>query len=374
MAGIGVAVEQLDGRVGPLEDGLVDLPAGPHRAHGHGGIGDALGHADQVRRHPEPLRREGRAQASEAGDHLVEDQQDVVLVAERPQPLQIALGRRQHTCGPGHGLDDHRGDGGCVVQADQPLQPVGQVRPMLRLAVGEGVAGQVMGVRQVIHLGQLVVEIHAVLRQAADGDAAEIDPVIAPLPPDQPGLVPLPPGPLIGERDLQGRLHGLRSGIGEEHMVEPLGHQVGDPGGQLEGQGVGQVEGGGEVQDRRLLLDRLDDPRAAVARIHAPQARRAVQHLAPLRRLEMHVLGAGQHPRIGLEAAIGGERDPEGGQVVGQGRVHGSGSGRGRGSFRPATPVRQSEITISGAESASPAASAARVLRTMSGWRAITRR
>jgi hypothetical protein len=80
-------------------------------------------------RDAEAVGGERRAEAAEAGDHLVEDQQDVVLVADRPQALQIALRRDQHAGRAGHRLDDHRGDVGGVVQGDDPLQVVGQVAP-----------------------------------------------------------------------------------------------------------------------------------------------------------------------------------------------------------------------------------------------------
>ena len=61
-----------------LHHGVVDLPAGRHRAHRHGGVGEALGQVHHVGRDAETLGGEGRAQAAEAGDHLVEDQQDAV--------------------------------------------------------------------------------------------------------------------------------------------------------------------------------------------------------------------------------------------------------------------------------------------------------
>ena len=73
------------------------------------------------------LGREGEAEPAEAGDHLVEDQQDAVLVADRPQALQVALGRRQHAGRARHRLDDHRRDGRGIVQRDDALQVVGEM-------------------------------------------------------------------------------------------------------------------------------------------------------------------------------------------------------------------------------------------------------
>ena len=321
VARIGIAVEELDRRVRALQHRVVDVAADAHRAHGHGGVGHALGHADHVRLHAEPLRRKGRADPAKARDHLVEDEEDVVFGTDGAQALQVPLRRGKDAGRPGHRLDDHRGDGGGVVQGDDLFQRVGVLGPMLGQALGEGVAGKVVGVRQVVHLQQ-VVEVHPVLGQAPHGDAAKIDAVIAPLAPDQPGLVPLAPRALVGECDLKRRIHGLRARVGEEHMVKIAGEKIGDPPRRLEGQRVGEVEGRREVHLRRLPLDLLHHLGAGVTGVDAPQPRRAVQEPAPVRRLVVHVLGPGEQARVGLEPAVRGERDPEGGQVVGQGRVH----------------------------------------------------
>ena len=96
MRRIGVAVEQLDRALRAGHQRVVDLAAGEHRAAGNGAVGDALGGRHQVGRDAEIIGRERRAEAAEAGDDLVEDQQDAVLVAEFAQALQIALRRRQH--------------------------------------------------------------------------------------------------------------------------------------------------------------------------------------------------------------------------------------------------------------------------------------
>ena len=80
------------------------------------------------------LGGEGMAEPAEAGDDFVEDQQDAVLVADRAQALQIALGRRQHAGRARHRLDDHGGDGRGIVQRDEAVEFVGQMRAPLRLA------------------------------------------------------------------------------------------------------------------------------------------------------------------------------------------------------------------------------------------------
>ncbi len=67
----------------------------------------------------------------------------------------------------------------------EPRQLVGQVRAPLRLALGEGLLGAVVGRRQVVDAGQHVAELLAVGDHAADRDAAEADAVIAALAADE---------------------------------------------------------------------------------------------------------------------------------------------------------------------------------------------
>jgi hypothetical protein len=127
MRRIGIAVEQLDGVLGAVHEGVVDALARDDPAHRDGAGGDALGEAEKVRRHAIALGGKGVAEAAEAGDHLVEDQQNAVLVADRAQPIEIAFGRRQHAGRAGHRLDDDRGDGRSAVQRDDAFEFVGEV-------------------------------------------------------------------------------------------------------------------------------------------------------------------------------------------------------------------------------------------------------
>ena len=86
------------------------------------------------------------AQATEGADHLVHDEEGAVLVAQAPEPLQVAGQRRADAAGALHGLGDHRGDlvaplgeeGGhglevVVGQVDE----VGQQRPEAGLVGGQ---------------------------------------------------------------------------------------------------------------------------------------------------------------------------------------------------------------------------------------------
>ena len=156
-----------------------------HAAHRHAARGDALGEGDHVGDDAVAFGGEGMAEPAEAGDDLVEDQQDAVLVADRAQPLQIALRRRQHRGRARHRLDDDGGDGGVAVQRDDALQFVGEMRAPFRLALGERLLLAVVGVRQMIDARQHRAERLAVVGEAADRHAAEADAVIAALAADE---------------------------------------------------------------------------------------------------------------------------------------------------------------------------------------------
>ncbi len=158
----------------------------------------------------------------------------------------------------------------------------------------------------------------AVADDAADRDAAEIDAVIAALAADQAEARALADGALIGERDLEAGIDRLRAGVGEEDMVD-AGRHVGDQARrQLEDLGMAHLEGRRVVELFHLVGDRLDDLRAAVAGIDAPQAGGAVQHLVAVAGAVIHALRADQHARRLLELPVGSERHPEGFEIVGR--------------------------------------------------------
>ena len=80
---------------GAVHDRVVDRLARAHRAHRNRGVRDALRDRHHVRHHAELLGGERRAESAEAGDHLVEDEQDAVAVADLADALEVALGRNR---------------------------------------------------------------------------------------------------------------------------------------------------------------------------------------------------------------------------------------------------------------------------------------
>jgi hypothetical protein len=203
------------------------------------------------------------------------------------------------------------------MQRDDALELVGKVGAPVRLARREGLVGAVIGCRQVVDAGQERAEELAIGDDAADRDAAEADAVIAALAADQARARALAAHMMIGERDLERGVDRLGAGIAEEHVVEVARRQRREAAGELEGLGMGELEGRRVVERGRLRGDRLDDRIAVVPRIGAPQARNAVEHRAALGRIVVHVLGARDEPRRGLEGAVGRERQPIGFEIVG---------------------------------------------------------
>ena len=207
---------------------------------------------DHVGHHAVALGREGVAHAAEAGDDFVEDQQNAVLVADRAQALQITLRRRQHAGRGRHRLDDDGRDGRGIVQRDQAVERVGQMRAPFRLADAEGLLGAVISRRQMIDTGEQRAELFAVVDDAADRDAAEADAVIAALAADQPHPRCMAADAVIGERNLERGIDRLRAGIAKEHMIEIAGRQRSKARRQLEGLGMGKLKSRRIVELGRL--------------------------------------------------------------------------------------------------------------------------
>ena len=325
MAGIGVAVEQLDRVLGAVHERIVDRLPHDHAAHRHRARGDALGERDHVGDDAVALGGEGEAEPPEAGDDFVEDQQNAVFVADRAQFLQIALGRRQHAGRTRHRLDDDGGDGRGVVQADDPLERVGEMAAPFRLALGEGLMFAAVGGRQMVGSGQQGAEELAVVDHAADGNAAEADAVIAALAADQALPRAVAAHVVVGDRDFQRGVGGFRSRIGEEDMVEIARREFGDARGELECERMRELEGRREIQFGGLALDRGDDGGPIVAGVAAPERRGRVENLTPLGGVIVHVLRFGNQPRPLLERPVRRERQPERGQVIGNGARGGGG-------------------------------------------------
>jgi hypothetical protein len=81
-------------------------------------VGHALGEADHVGDDAVALGGEGVAEPAEAGDHLIEDEQDVMRPGDLAQALEIALRACEHAGRARHRLDDDGGDGGALLERE----------------------------------------------------------------------------------------------------------------------------------------------------------------------------------------------------------------------------------------------------------------
>ncbi|MNS31307.1 hypothetical protein D3C72_633590 [compost metagenome] len=325
---VGVAVGEFHGvfRGRLVHEGLVDLAAGDHRAHRDGAVGHLLGDAHQVRGHAEGFGAGHRAHAAEAGDHFVEDQQDVVLGADFTQALQVTLRRRQYTSRTCQRLDDHGSDVGGVVQLDQLEHLVSQGDTALfRHAFGEGVHRQ-HGVRQVVDIQQLTEQL-AVAVDATEAGTGDVHAVVATGTADDLGLGRLAFQAPVGTHHLQRGVGTLGTGVGIEHMVQVARGQLGDLLGQLERQRVAELEGRGVVQGADLASHRLGDFLAGVPGAAGPQAGQGIEDLAPLVVDQVAAFGRHDQAWVALEVAVGGVGHPVGIQLELAGDTGGSGFG-----------------------------------------------
>ena len=101
-------VPVVEGAAGSAEEALEDARRRERRRHRQQPAGEALRGAEQVRRHAGVLRGPHRAAAPVAGEDLVEDQEDVVAVAQLAGGAQERRIVRAHAGGAlQHGLDHH---------------------------------------------------------------------------------------------------------------------------------------------------------------------------------------------------------------------------------------------------------------------------
>ena len=193
---------------------------------------DALGHRHDVGRDAGPFVREQLAGAAHAALHLVEHQQQAVLVAQLAQGLEELRGDA-HAALALHRLD-HDGGG---------LGPDGLFR---RLEVAEG---------HEIEAGRRLAEAFQVLLVAGGGDGGERAAVEGALEGDDAPPLGLAVGEVVAPRQLDGALAGFGARIAEEHLVgerglaQPLGETL------LAGDAV---EIGAVPQLARLLGQRRD--------------------------------------------------------------------------------------------------------------------
>ena len=186
---------------------------------------------------------------------------------------------------------------------------------MLGLAAGKRITVEQVRMTHVLGIGVERAELSLVQPDTAHTETAEVNAVVGLLPPDQHAALPLAPGLMIGQRDLQRGIDGLGAGIGEEDVIEARGH-LRQPVGGFEGDGVALIKAMGKIQRRGLLLDGLDDRLAIVACVAAPQPASAVDQAVALHGRVVHAVGRSDDAGIILEPAARRERHPVGIEIV----------------------------------------------------------
>ena len=117
----GVAVVE---RRRAVTERLVDLVAHDGRADRRVARGHRLGAGDHVGHVAVGVAGEHVADAAEGADHLVRDQQHVVLVADLAHPLEVAGRRREAAARVLHRLEEDGRDGLGALEQDHLLDPV----------------------------------------------------------------------------------------------------------------------------------------------------------------------------------------------------------------------------------------------------------
>ena len=198
-----------------------------------------LGQRHHVGRDTALFEGEQRAGAADAGLHFVEDQQQVVAVAQRAQVAQECRRRGDHAGLALHRLQHHRHR----VRSDQRLDRADVAQPRLRKAGYLGLEQPVpAGLARGAHRGQ-----RTAVERLREGD----DLVRA-------TAMPLTPAP----RQLDRTLVGLGAAGGQEHPRQA--RQVRQPRGQRDRLVVEHARAGVD-QPLRLPRQRLHDLRRAMA-------------------------------------------------------------------------------------------------------------
>ena len=161
----------------------------------------------------------------------------------------------------------------------------------------------------------------AVGRDAAHCDATKADAMVAALAADQTRALAFAARAMVGDRNLQGRIDGFRAGVREKDAVHAGRHHLRDARGGFKGERVRHLESRREIHLGHLAAHGLDDLGATMACIDAPQACRAVDHLAVIDGRVIHALGALEQSGCGLELLVGSEGHPEVGHIQSGGQA-----------------------------------------------------
>ena len=101
--------EHVLGRI-RIHKGIIDFLSDNSGAHRDHSIGHLFGNRHNVRSNTKRISAGLCTQASEPADDFIKNQQNVVLGANFPQPVQVPNGRRNDPGRARHWLYNHRGN------------------------------------------------------------------------------------------------------------------------------------------------------------------------------------------------------------------------------------------------------------------------
>ena len=252
-------------RVGPVAERLEDrVRDGNPTERNVPGV-HTFGEGDEVRGDVPVVEGEPATGATEAGHHLVGDEDDPVLRRQLAHAGEVAGRRGVDPCGARHGLEDECGDIAGPFEGDHVFE-VGQ-RPLRLLGLGRRV--EVRPIRVGGH------EVNDALSGVVVGEPARITG-------DVDGQLRAAVVAAVGREHLRPAcvqtghpdrvLVGVGSPVREEHVVEVARGAFGDESGRF-GAGVVDVLRRDGAQLAGLLLDRRDHTRVLMADIGVHQLR-----------------------------------------------------------------------------------------------------
>ena len=179
MAAVGVAVAEHADLGAGIGNRLVDLVGDIQRGHGHIRRGQHLGHSEHVGLELIDTGAEVLAQAAKGGDHLVDQEQDVVFLQNRLDFGEVARGRDDHAACALHRLGNKGGHGIRPFAQDGVFEFFGQ--PVHKLRLGFTWQTEAVKVRaaDAHDAGQRQVEVLVHGAQAGHGRRRRCDPVVA---------------------------------------------------------------------------------------------------------------------------------------------------------------------------------------------------
>ena len=238
---------------------------------------------------PEPL-----AGAAEAADHLVEDEQGAVLVAQPADSGKVTLWRREHAARSLHRLGDHRG------------------HPLAVLGEGGGHRLDVV-VGDLHEVGDQVAPALAVEGDALGGGAAEVGAVVAVGPGDHHLALGAAGALGVEAGELERSVDRLRSRASQEHPAVAQRGALHDHLGRSGCGRVGErVEGVVGLQLAHLRSHRVGHLGASVADLAVPEAGQAVDVRTSLVVVERGARRPHDVDHVGLRLGRRGERVEQG--------------------------------------------------------------